>query len=76
MSKHNVNMFSVLKAGDGDDSDNEKPVVDIKKQPNKASDGAVKEKRDTTKNPKDVKKPSGVPAEPHPLDRHSGTGRG
>ncbi len=28
------------------------------------------------KHPKDGPKQKGVPAEPHPLDRHSGTGRG
>lgn len=28
------------------------------------------------KHPKEGPKPKGVPAEPHPLDKHSGTGRG
>lgn len=28
------------------------------------------------KHPHEEQKPKGVPAEPHPLDRHSGTGRG
>jgi hypothetical protein len=68
-------MFNVL--GHDDDSEGESTVaVDIKKDPKKAKEGAVKEKRDTGRDPRDAKKPSGVPAEPHPLDRHSGTGRG
>jgi hypothetical protein len=75
MSKFTANMFNVLGHQD-DDSEGETVAVNVKKEPKKAQSGAVKEKRETNRDPRDIKKPSGVPAEPHPLDRQSGTGRG
>lgn len=68
MSKFTANMFNVLDHAD-DDSDSEQVSVNVKSNTKKAPAGAVKEKRETTKNPKDIKKPSGVSAEPHPLNK-------
>ena len=86
MSKFTTaNMFNVL--DNDEDSDTEVTVTETRQQqPRKAQTGGqastsaqsgpAKEKRTTGRDARDSKKPSGVPAEPHPLDRRSGTGRG